>query len=211
MLRILIADDHEIVRHGVRDLVNSHEGWEIVGEAEDGQTAYELALATRPDVIVLDVSMSRLNGVTLARILRQELPSTNVLLFTMLEDQATVNAALGAGVRGYVLKSEGDVQLAAAIAALGARRPYFSPSITELVVDAAVNDRHKSCLENFTTRELEVAQLIAEGHSNKAIARTLDLSVKTVESHRAAALRKARVHTAAELVRFAIKHNLIKP
>ncbi|HEX5006724.1 MAG TPA: response regulator transcription factor [Hyphomonadaceae bacterium] len=211
MLRILIADDHEIVRHGVRDLVNSHEGWEIVGEAEDGQTAYELALATRPDVIVLDVSMSRLNGVTLARILRQELPSTNVLLFTMLEDQATVNAALGAGVRGYVLKSEGDVQLAAAIAALGARRPYFSPSITELVVDAAVNDRHKSCLENFTTRELEVAQLIAEGHSNKAIARALDLSVKTVESHRAAALRKARVHTAAELVRFAIKHNLIKP
>ena len=211
MLRILIADDHEIVRHGVRDLVNSHEGWEIVGEAEDGQTAYELALATRPDVIVLDVSMSRLNGVTLARILRQELPSTNVLLFTMLEDQATVNAALGAGVRGYVLKSEGDVQLAAAIAALGARRPYFSPSITELVVDAAVNDRHKSCLENFTTRELEVAQLIAEGHSNKAIARTLDLSVKTVESHRAAALRKARVHTAAELVRFAIKHSLIKP
>jgi DNA-binding NarL/FixJ family response regulator len=211
MLRILIADDHEIVRHGVRDLVNSHEGWEIVGEAEDGQTAYELALATRPDVIVLDVSMSRLNGVTLARILRQELPSTNVLLFTMLEDQATVNAALGAGVRGYVLKSEGDVQLAAAIAALGARRPYFSPSITELVVDAAVNDRHKSCLENFTTRELEVAQLIAEGHSNKAIARTLDLSVKTVESHRAAALRKARVHTAAELVRLAIKHNLIKP
>jgi DNA-binding NarL/FixJ family response regulator len=211
MLRILIADDHEIVRHGVRDLVNSHEGWEIVGEAEDGQAAYELALATRPDVIVLDVSMSRLNGVTLARILRQELPSANVLLFTMLEDQATVNAALGAGVRGYVLKSEGDVQLSAAITALGSRRPYFSPSITELVVDAAVNDRHKSCLENFTTRELEVAQLIAEGHSNKAIARTLDLSVKTVESHRAAALRKARVHTAAELVRFAIKHNLIKP
>jgi DNA-binding NarL/FixJ family response regulator len=211
MLRILIADDHEIVRHGVRDLVNSHEGWEICGEAEDGQTAYELAIATRPDVIVLDVSMSRLNGVTLARILRQELPSTNVLLFTMLEDQATVNAALGAGVRGYVLKSEGDVQLSAAIAALGARRPYFSPSITELVVDAAVNDRHKSCLESFTTRELEVAQLIAAGHSNKAIARTLDLSVKTVESHRAAALRKARVHTAAELVRFAIKHNLIKP
>jgi DNA-binding NarL/FixJ family response regulator len=211
MLRVLIADDHEIVRHGVRDLVNSHEGWEVCGEAEDGQTAYELALATKPDVIVLDVSMARLNGVTLARILRQELPSTNILLFTMLEDQETVNSALGAGVRGYVLKSEGDAQLSAAIAALGARRPFFSPSITELVVDAAVNDKQKSCLQTFTTRELEVAQLIAEGHSNKAIARTLNLSVKTVESHRAAALRKAGVHTAAELVRFAIKHNLIRP
>jgi DNA-binding NarL/FixJ family response regulator len=211
MLRVLIADDHEIVRHGVRDLVNSHEGWEVCGEAEDGQAAYDIAIETKPDVIVLDVSMARLNGVTLARILRQELPQSNVLLFTMLEDQATVNAALGAGVRGYVLKSEGDEQLSAAISALGARRPYFSPSITELVVDAAIHDRQKSSLENFTTRELEVAQLIAEGHSNKAIARALELSVKTVESHRAAALRKAGVHTAAELVRFAIKHNLIKP
>lgn len=211
MLRVLIADDHEIVRHGVRDLVNSHDGWEVCGEAEDGQTAYELALETKPDVIVLDVSMARLNGVTLARMLKQELPATNILLFTMLEDQETVNSALAAGVRGYVLKSEGDAQLLAAIAALGTRRPFFSPSITELVVDAAVNDRQKSCLESFTTRELEVAQLIAEGHSNKEIARTLDLSVKTVESHRAAALRKAGVHTAAELVRFAIKHNLIRP
>ncbi len=211
MLRVLIADDHEIVRHGVRDLVKSHDGWEVCGEAEDGQAAYDLAMAVRPDVAVLDVSMARLNGVTLARILRQELPETNVLLFTMHEDRATVNSALRAGVRGYVLKSEGDAQLSAAISALGVRRPYFSPSITELVLDAAVSDRQESSFASFTTRELEVAQLIAEGHSNKAIARALNISVKTVESHRAAALRKAGVHTAAELVRFAIKHNLITP
>ena len=210
MLRVLIADDHEIVRHGVRDLINSHEGWEVCGEAGDGQTAYDLAVATQPNIAVLDVALPRLNGLTLARILRQEMPGTGVLLFTMFDDQETVNGALSAGVRGYVLKGEGDAQLAAGIAALGARRPFFSPSITELLVDAAVNDRRKSCLETFTTRELEVAQLIAEGHGNKAIARTLGISVKTVESHRAAALRKARVHTAAEFVRFAIKHNLIR-
>ncbi|MES1198652.1 MAG: response regulator transcription factor [Pseudomonadota bacterium] len=210
MLRILIADDHEIVRHGVRNLIESHEGWEVCGEAGDGQTAYDLAITTHPHIAVLDVSLPRMSGLTLARILKQEAPETRVLFFTMFEDQETVSAALAAGVRGYVLKAEDDSQLSAAIAALGARRPYFSPSITELVVDAAVHERHKSLLETFTTRELEVGQLIAEGHGNKSIARALTISVKTVESHRAAILRKAGVHTAAEFVRFAIKHNLIR-
>ena len=211
MLQVLIADDHEIVRHGVRDLVNSRQGWQVCAEAGDGQTAYEQAIATQPNVAILDVSLPRLNGLILARLLRQETPATSVLIFTLHDDQETVSGALAAGVRGYVLKSDGDAQLAAAIAALGSRRPYFSPQITELLMDAAVNERKKSLLESFTIRELEVAQLIAEGMSNKAIARTLDISVKTVESHRSAALRKAGVHTAAEFVRFAIRHNLIQP
>lgn len=211
MLRVLIVDDHEIVRHGVRDLVNSHLDWEICGEAGDGHTAYELAISTNPDVIVLDIAMAQLNGLTLARMLHRELPAVKVLLFTMLEDRASVNAALAAGVRGYVLKSDPDAQLATAIAALGEGRLFFSPSIAEMVVDAAVNGKPTSCLAIFSARELEVSQLMAEGYGNKAIARALDLSVKTVESHRASALRKAGVHTAAELVRFAIRHNLIKP
>jgi len=211
MLRILVADDHEIVRHGVRDLINSHEGWEVCAEADDGQVAHDLALTTHPDIAILDVSLPHLNGVTLARIFRQDLPATSVLIFTMHDDQETVSGALAAGVRGYVLKSEGEAQLISAISALAARRPFFSPSVTEQLMEAAVHERRKSALEVFTTRELEVAQLIAEGNSNKAIARALSISVKTVESHRASALRKAGVHTAAEFVRFAIKHNLIRP
>jgi DNA-binding NarL/FixJ family response regulator len=210
MLRILIVDDHEIVRHGVRNLVAQFPGWEVCGEAGDGDSAYDLILEKRPHIVVLDVSMPGSNGIALARRLHQEHPSIAVLMFTMHDDQETVSAALAAGVRGYVLKSEGDEQLAAAITALGGRRPFFSPSITEFLMDAAVHDQGRSFLKAFTPREMEVAQLIAEGHGNKAIARTLGICVKTVESHRATVLRKAGVHTAAEFVRFAIKNNLIQ-
>lgn len=210
MLRILIADDHEIVRRGVRDIVESHPGWEVCGEAADGQAALDLAASQQPDVAVLDVSLPILNGIVVTRRLRQESPQTNVLLFTMHDDDETVSGGLAAGARGYLLKSDSEQNLEAAISALGANRPYFSAFVSELLLEAAVHDRKRSRLESFTMRELEVAQLIAEGNSNKQIARLLSISVKTVESHRAAAMRKAGVRTAAEFVRFAIKHNLIR-
>jgi DNA-binding NarL/FixJ family response regulator len=210
MLRILIADDHEIVRHGIRDIVQAQPGWEVCGEASDGQAALDIGQREKPNVAVLDVSLPVLNGVALTRRLRQASPNTAVLLFTMHDDDETVSSALAAGARGYLLKSDSDEHLVAAIRALGANRPYFSDFIAEMVLDAAVNDRKKSRLESFTMRELEVAQLIAEGNSNKLIARHLDISVKTVESHRAAAMRKAGVRSAAEFVRFAYKHNLIR-
>lgn len=209
MLRILIADDHEIVRHGIRDLIRLHPGWEVVAEAGDGQSAHEQAIEHQVQIAVIDISLPKMHGIELAQRLRQDLPNCAVLVFTMHDDQESVNAALAAGVRGYVLKDEGDEQLEAAISALGGRRPFFSPSITEFLMDAAVHDKAKSYLQVFTPREMEVAQLIAEGHGNKAIARQLGICVKTVESHRATVLRKAGVHTAAEFVRFAIKNNLI--
>jgi DNA-binding NarL/FixJ family response regulator len=211
MLRIMIADDHEIVRKGVRDVIEGHPGWHVIAEASDGQQALELALKEKPDVAVLDVALPLLNGVALTRRLRKDVPSTKVLLFTMHDDDETVSSGLAAGARGYVLKSDSESHLEAAISALGANRPYFSAPISELLLDAALNERKRSRLESFTTRELEVAQLIAEGNNNKQIARLLDISIKTVESHRAAAMRKAGVRTAAEFVRFAIKHNLIQP
>lgn len=210
MLRILIADDHEIVRHGVRDLIASHDGWEVAGEASDGRKAVELATKLLPNVAVLDVGLPRLNGITATRLIRKASPRTKVLLFTMHEDEETVYEALVAGARGYVLKGEGEKQLEEGISALAAGRPFFSSNVTQFLLDASVSERRKSLLESFTTRELEVAQLIAEGYSNKAIARHLSISVKTVESHRTAVLRKAEVHTAAEFVRFAIRHNLIR-
>jgi DNA-binding NarL/FixJ family response regulator len=211
MLRILIADDHEIVRKGVRDVIEGHPGWVVCGEASDGQEALELALKEKPDLAVLDVSLPILNGVALTRRLRKECPKVRVLLFTMHDDDETVSGGLAAGARGYVLKSDSESHLEDAISALHANRLYFSSPVSELLLDAALNERKRSRLESFTIRELEVAQLIAEGNGNKQIARLLDISIKTVESHRAAAMRKAGVRTAAEFVRFAIKHNLIQP
>jgi DNA-binding NarL/FixJ family response regulator len=211
MLRILIADDHEIVRKGVRDVVEAHPGWEVCGEAADGEAALNIAVREKPDVAVLDVSLPVMNGVALTRRLKQECAATNVLLFTVHDDDETVSSALAAGVRGYVLKTESERYLEAAISALGANRPYFSSFVSEVLLEAATKERKKSRIESFTMREVQVAQLIAEGESNKQIARRLDISVKTVESHRAAAFRKARARSAAELVRFAIKHNLIQP
>jgi DNA-binding NarL/FixJ family response regulator len=210
MLRVLIADDHEIVRRGVRDVVEAQPGWEVCAEASNGSDVLQLALAQRPNIAVLDVSQPGLNGIAVTRQIRQAAPATEVLLFTMHDDDETISGGLAAGARGYLLKSDGDNQLVAAISALGAHRPYFSPAVSELLLDAAVHERKKARLESFTVRELEVAQLIAEGESNKKIARRLGISIKTVESHRAAAMRKAGVRTAAEFVRFAIKHNLIQ-
>jgi DNA-binding NarL/FixJ family response regulator len=209
MLRILVADDHEIVRKGVREVVESHPGWEVCAEAADGQQALALALKEKPDIAVLDVSLPTLNGVALTRRLRKECPSVRVLLFTMHDDDETMSNGLAAGARGYVLKSDTGNNLEAAISALNANRLYFSWPVSELLLDAAMTERKRSKLESFTIRE-EIAQLIAEGNGNKQIARLLNISIKTVESHRAAAMRKAGTRTAAEFVRFAIKHNLIQ-
>ena len=169
-----------------------------------------MALREKPDIAVLDVSLPIVNGIALTRRLHKECPSIRILLFTMHDDDETVSTGLAAGARGYVLKSDSESHLEAAISALGANRLYFSSPVSELLLDAALNERKRSRLETFTMRELEVAQLIAEGSSNKQIARRLEISIKTVESHRAAAMRKAEVRTAAEFVRFAIKHNLIQ-
>jgi DNA-binding NarL/FixJ family response regulator len=210
MLRILIADDHEVLRKGVRDVIEGHVGWEVCAEAADGQQALEMAIREKPDVAVLDVSLPVMNGIALTRRLKQECPDVKVLLFTMHDDDETVGSGLAAGARGYILKTDSEQHLGAAISALSANRPYFSSLVSELLLDAAVSDRKRGRLESFTDRELQVAQLIAEGNSNKQIARLLDISIKTVESHRSAAMRKAGVRTAAEFVRFAIKHNLIQ-
>jgi DNA-binding NarL/FixJ family response regulator len=211
MFRILIADDHDIVRRGVRDILAAQPGWEVCGEAADGREAVEIGLREKPDIAILDVSLPLLNGIGVTRQLRQALPKIEILLFTMHDDEETVSGGLAAGARGYLRKTDSDQHLVAAVSALGAHRPYFSSAISELVLNAALHERSRPRLESFTGRELEVAQLIAEGHSNKGIARRLNISVKTVESHRASAMRKAGVRTAAEFVRFSIKNKLIQP
>jgi DNA-binding NarL/FixJ family response regulator len=211
VLRILVADDHEVLRKGVCDIIEDHPGWEVCAEAGDGQQAVELAIRERPDIAVVDVTLPSLNGIALTRRLHRECPSARVLLFTLHDDDETVSAALAAGARGYVLKSDSGKSIEEAITALSANRLYFSSQISDFLLRASMSAGGPTPLESFTTRELEVAQLIAEGKSNKQTARHLKISVKTVEGHRAAAMRKAGTRSAAEFVRFAIKHNLVQP
>jgi DNA-binding NarL/FixJ family response regulator len=211
MLRILIADDFEIVRRGLRNIIATQSGWEVCGEATDGREALEIGLREKPDIAILDFSMPLLNGIGVTRQLRQALPKLEVLLFSMYDDEETVSGGVAAGARSFLSKSDAPQHLVAAVSALSVHRPYFTSAVSELLVTAAAHGRNRSRLESFTARELEVAQLIAEGHSNKRIARRLTISAKTVESHRAAAMRKAGTRTAAEFVRFAIKNKLIQP
>lgn len=211
MLRILIADEDRPALGRLRDLVSNHPGWEVCAEAFDGPVALRAAETEQPDLAILEIALPGLGAIEIARRLRRVEPAIPVLFLTAASDRRSVEQALATGVRGYVLKSDSQAVLETAIMALADGRPYYSPGIAELVLDSAVGVRPRSSGPVLTRRELEVTRLIADGNTSKMIARQLGLQVKTIESHRSAAMRKARVHTAAELVRFAIRHNLIEP
>jgi DNA-binding NarL/FixJ family response regulator len=210
LTRILIADDHLIVRKGVRDLVDAHMGWEICGEAADAQEALQIAAREKPDIAVLDIVLRGLDGIELTRRLHQEHPALGILLFSMCDDEQRIQDGLAAGARGFVLKTDRQAVLEAAISALSAKLSFLSPSVQNLMSKAATNRPERSRLESFTVRELEVARLVADGHSNRKIAGILGISVYTVASHRSAAMRKADTSTAAKFIRFIIKHNLVE-
>jgi DNA-binding NarL/FixJ family response regulator len=208
-MRILVADSHDVVRTGVRAVVQAQPGWEVCGETAFGQCALDLARETRPQVAVLAMSLLGMSGIVAARKLRESSPGTEVLFLTAYEDAEAVYSALAAGALGYVLKSDGLDTLIAAIRALAAHRRFFSPSIAPIAKEVAVPMAKRDRLGSLSSREMEVAQLIADGLSNKEIGRRLDIAVKTVESHRAAAMRKAGVQSGAQLIRFAIRHHLV--
>jgi DNA-binding NarL/FixJ family response regulator len=215
MLRILVADDHDIVRRGLKELLEEHAGWSVCAEASNGREAVELALEHRPHVAVLDLTMPELNGLEATRRIRQSVPETQVLIFTMHESEELVRNVLAAGARGYLLKSDAARQLVPAVEALAQRKPFFAGRISEVLLEGFLDaERSKTAppaAERLTSREREIVQLLAEGNSNKQIARTLDLSVKTVETHRAAIMRKLDLHSLADLVRFAIRMQIISP
>jgi DNA-binding NarL/FixJ family response regulator len=215
MLRILVADDHDIVRRGLKELLEEHAGWNVCAEASNGREAVELALEHRPHVAVLDLTMPELNGLEATRRIRQSVPETQVLIFTMHESEELVRNVLAAGARGYLLKSDAARQLVPAVEALAQRKPFFAGRISEVLLEGFLDaERGKAAppaAERLTSREREIVQLLAEGNSNKQIARALDLSVKTVETHRAAIMRKLDLHSLADLVRFAIRTQIISP
>jgi len=212
-IRILIADDHAIVRRGIRSLLEAQPGWEVCCEAATGREAVEEAQRSKPDVVVLDINMPELNGFEATRQILKESPRTEVLILTMDESEEVARQVLRAGARGFVLKSDTDSKLVEAVGALSQHKPYLTPAVTEVVLDAYVEgaQEHKNGFsdDRLTPREREIVQLLAEGKSNKEVAATLGIAVKTAEAHRANIMRKLNLHSLGELVRYAIRNKIV--
>jgi DNA-binding NarL/FixJ family response regulator len=208
MIRILLADDHALVRQGFRMILEAQPDMEIVGQAGNGREAVELAEKLHPDVVVMDVAMPELNGTEATRRLAASMPRTRVLALSMHKDSVYVREILRAGARGYLLKDSGDTDLVAAVRAIAKGEGYISPAVS----DAVLSDYRKHVtdpLDLLTGREREVLQVIAEGKTNKEIATSLNLSVYTIEAHRGRIMEKLNLHSTGELVRFALRNGLI--
>jgi DNA-binding NarL/FixJ family response regulator len=210
MIRILIADDHDVVRSGLRHIVEAQPNWQVVAEASDGKEAVQKALETKPDVAVIDYSLPLINGAEVTRQIRSAQPYTEVLIFTMHDNETLIQELLKAGARGYLLKTDASRHLVGAIEALAAHKPFFTGKVSEALLDSFLlrPARDRSAL---TYRERGVVQLVAEGYTNKQIAKLLDVSLKTVETHRANIMRKLNLTTPTQLVRYAIRNQIVEP
>jgi DNA-binding NarL/FixJ family response regulator len=214
VLTILVAENHDVVRHGIRELLGARPDWQIVGEARTGRQALDLARRTHPDVAVVDLSLPELTGVEAIRQIRAETPETEVCVFSMHEDETFVGDSVAAGARAYVLKSESGGCLLDAVEALSRHEPFFSPRVAGLVLRALVMARDSgggAYADPLTHREREVAQLLVEGLGSRAVANRLGITPKTVDTHRAAIMRKLGMSSRADLVRYAIRHRLVEP
>jgi len=212
MTRILIADDHDVVRSGLRSILEAHPGWEIVAEAADGKEAIKKALETKPDVAVIDYSLPLLNGIEATRQIRKREPHIEVLIFTMHENEELVRNVLAAGARGYLLKTDAGQHIVAAVEALSRHKPFFTSNVSEAILDSFLRTTKAPEEVQFsrviTGREREIIQLLAEGKSNKKISAMLGISVKTVETHRASIMHKLGAKTIVDIVRYAVRNKI---
>lgn len=212
-VRILVADDHTIIRSGLRMLLERQPGFEVVGEAADGRQAVELARGLQPDVAMLDVAMPNLNGIEAARQICAELPKTRIVILSVHSDEGYVLKALKAGARGYLLKDSAESDIINAVRVVSAGKAFFSPEISRMMVEDYVRQlQHRGMDDSYellTTREREILQLLAEGKANKDIAAMLNLSVYTVETHRSHILQKLNLHSLPELILYAIRKGVI--
>jgi DNA-binding NarL/FixJ family response regulator len=213
-LRILIADDHALVRHGIRLLLQRCREWRVVGEAINGREALEKAKKQKPDIAILDVAMPDLDGLAVARQLRQDSPKTCAIILTMHDSTTLVRRALEAGARGYVLKSDLADQLVKAVKNVSEEKLFLTPKVSEIVLNGFIAPEDKSNLAarsepQPTPRELEIVRLLGEGRTNKEIAVQLRITVRTVETHRAKVMLKLGVHSITQLINYAIRHRII--
>jgi DNA-binding NarL/FixJ family response regulator len=224
-LRLLVADDHDIVRKGLCTLLGSQPGWQIAAEARDGREAVRLAKECKPDVAVLDISMPGLNGLEAARQINKAVSTTKVLVLTMHESDKFIGEALEAGVRGFLLKSDAGKDLVGAVEALGRNQTFFTSEVAQVILDghlkagtgtAAAAATSSPAADTgaryrLTGRQREIVQLLAEGKSSKEVASVLDVSVKTVETHRANIMGRLNCHCVTDLVRYAIRNHIVEP
>jgi DNA-binding NarL/FixJ family response regulator len=213
-LRVLIADDHDLIRRGVRDLLAARSGWQVVGEACNGTDAVRKAVSLRPDVAILDFSMPELNGPGAAAQIAEKVPETGVVVLTMHDSEQVMRQVLQSGARGLVLKSDADRDLLEAVEAVARKRHFFTTRLSELVLGGylagpAAKDKVKSKVAQLTERECEVVRLLADGMSSKEAATQLQISIRTVESHRINISRKLGFNSIAKLVHYAIRHGIV--
>jgi DNA-binding NarL/FixJ family response regulator len=215
--RILVADDHEVVRHGLRVLLEAQPGWQVCGEAITGREAVQQVKQLKPDLVVLDITMPDLNGLEALRQILKAAPRTQVLVLTVHESDEVVHRVLAAGARGYLLKSDAGRDLVAAVEALSQRKSFFTPRVAERVLEGYLKgngkakkqeESAKAVDDSLTQREREIIQLLAEGRSTKEVATHLSISIHTAVTHRANIMRKLNIHSVSDLVRYAIRNNL---
>lgn len=214
-LRILVADDHDIVRRGLKALLTAKSGWEVCAEAKNGREAVSLAEEHKPDVVVMDISMPELNGLEAVRHIRKSLPKTEVVVLTLHFSDQLVHNIIEAGAKGYIMKSDADRDLVAAVEALSFKRTFFTSKASEMVLNGfkkrdVAPTGEQEFRNRLTIREREIVQLLAEGKSSKEVAVALGISVKTAETHRANVMRKLELHSVSELVRYAVKNQIIE-
>lgn len=216
-LRILVVDDHEIVRRGLRALLESHAGWQVCAEAVSGREALEKATQLKPDVVVMDISMPEMNGLEATREILKIAPRTEILILTMHESEQVVREVLEAGARGYVLKTDAGRSLVAAVDSLRQHRAFFTSKVSEIVLSGylkgrgSASENEPAARSRLTPRERQIVQLLAEGKSNKEIGQSLGISVKTAEAHRSNIMRKLDLHSISDLVRYAIRNKIVNP
>lgn len=213
-LRILIADDHDLVRKGLRRLVEEHPGWTVCAEARSGREAVEQATQLHPEIVVIDVSMPDLNGLEATRLIRKASPKSEVLVITHHDSDEMAAEVIDAGARGYVLKSDSDQDLAHAIEALSRHKPYFTARVTEMFLSNRADGAAapvEAVRHRLTIREVEILQLLAEGKTAKEVATALGIATKTSDTHRTNIMRKLNLHSIAELVRYAIRNKIVEP
>jgi DNA-binding NarL/FixJ family response regulator len=212
-LRILIADDHALVRRGAREVLTSQQGWRVVGEAKNGCEAVEKAVELKPDIFIVDIGMPDLDGIEVTRRVRAAAPNIKVLVLTMDESDQMVHRALEAGARGYVLKSDLTDCLPKAVKAIVEGKRFLTQKVSEIVIERFLNTKsqhqqgHRADVL-ITTREIEIIRLLARGKTNKEIAALLEIGVRTIETHRSNIMRKLGFHTLAELIHYALRHGI---
>jgi DNA-binding NarL/FixJ family response regulator len=212
VLRILLADDHEIVRRGLKDLLEAEAGWQIVGEATSGREAVAKAKLLKPDVVILDLRMPELNGLEATRQILRSLPGSEILILTMSDSEGLARTVLEAGAHGYLLKSDAVRDLVAAVDSLRQHRPFFTSVIARMVLQGFLKrgstEPAGASFDPLSAREREIVQLLAEGKSNKEVAAVLGISVKTAETHRANIMRKLDLHSTTDLVHYAVRNRI---